>query len=492
MKRTICLLITSLLLLSVLVSCESSGTDTSGSDSSADVSDEFVLFGNLPEKDYGETDFTVLVEGDHNGERYKSVEICPNETSPEIISGAVSARNALVEERFGVKITEIRTASPDAMIKDIRANASSGTKSYDAVMPFLPDAGALSLDGAFLTLNDSDYIDLTKPYWDRSAVKDLSIDGKLYFCPSDINMLSLNCTSCMIFNKDMIEEHSLENPYDLVDSGKWTLDKMYSMAKGVTSKTTGNEKMTLDDTWGLLTNSGIATTFYIGAGQRLSTKNSADIPELAIRGDMQASVFNKIFEICNNENVGIIEDYHDEYTDVYSKASEAVAGKRAMFRTMVIVDINEMGNYQCNFSIVPIPKMSEEQDKYYSYVSTLYATCCAIPSECRDQEMSQIILEAMAQASTDTVKKEYYNTTLQLRKLNDPEGERMLDLIFDGRVYDFGAIYNWGGESKWDGNSIKNFMGTVCSSKTNNYSSTLDGLYSKFQSDLEDTIDRLK
>lgn len=494
MKKTICLIITAILMMTALASCDDTTIDQSSGENSSNNSngDSFTLFGNLPDVNYGGKEFTILVEGDHNTERYKSVEICPNDTSPKSISDAVAERNSLVEERFGIKIVEIRTASADEMMQDIRSNASGGQKEYDAVMPFLPDAGALSLEKLFINLNDSEYIDLTQPYWDASAVKDLSIKGKLYFCPSDINLLSLNCTSCVIFNKDMITEHSLEDPYALVDSGNWTLDKMYTMAKDVTTKTSDGDKMTLEDTWGLLTNSGIATTFYIGAGQKLATKNSDDIPELAIRGTTQATVFNKIFDICNDARVGIIENYSSEYGDVYAKASEAVADKRALFRTMVIVDINEMGDYKCNFSVLPIPKYTAEQDKYYSYVSTIYATCCAIPVECNDVTMSQIIIEAMAQASTDTVKKEYYTTTLQLRKLQDEEGERMLDIIFGNRYYDFGAIYNWGGTSKWDGSSIKNFMGTICSSKKNTYSSTLDGLYDKFQADLNEMVEKLK
>jgi ABC-type glycerol-3-phosphate transport system substrate-binding protein len=37
----------------------------------------------------------------------------------------------------------------------------------------------------------------------------------------------------LTFSKDLLREYGLENPYDIVKSGKWTWDKLSEMAKQV-------------------------------------------------------------------------------------------------------------------------------------------------------------------------------------------------------------------------------------------------------------------
>ena len=40
---------------------------------------------------------------------------------------------------------------------------------------------------------------------------------------------------------------------------------------------------------------------------------------------------------------------------------------------------------------------------------------------------------------------QYYDKTLKLKKMDDPEDERMLDLLFQNRTFDLGAVYDWAG-----------------------------------------------
>ncbi|PKM61448.1 MAG: hypothetical protein CVU97_07175, partial [Firmicutes bacterium HGW-Firmicutes-21] len=171
-------------------------------------------------------------------------------------------------------------------------------------------------------------------------------------------------------------------------------------------------------------------------------------------------------------------------------ATEAVAGKRALFRAMSIADVPELGEYECNFGILPIPKYDDTQTDYYSLISTIYATCAAIPVTNLEYEQAAIILDALCQASTGTVKDSYYQIMLKQRKIQDDESEEMLDLIFDNRVYDLGNIFGWGGESGYDASSINGFMNAIAFSGTNTFSSTYDSIKSKIQSDLDDTINQ--
>lgn len=488
MRKITALLLVALTLCLLMASCNKPDAETSKSDVSVNSSDE--LFANLPDVNYGGKTFTIYVEGDYL-DRYKSIEIMPNENAPSIISDSVLERNALVEQRFGVVIEEIRTADTSEMVTNVQNEIATGGKTYDAVMAYLPNAGALAAGGALHDLTDFEALHLDESYWDTTAVESLSVAEKNFFVVGDMNLLSYDCTHCIVFNKDVVEEHNLENPYDLVYDGEWTMDKLLEMAK-VVSVDNGDGKVDLDDKWGFLINNNYATSLYFGSGETLTGKDADDLPVLSVQGDRPASVFNKIFDICNSDKVARLEDYTGTYTDVYTKATEAVASKNALFRSMAVVDIQELGNYDCNFGIIPTPKYNEEQEDYYSYVSVIYASCATIPLTAEDAEMSAVILDAMCQASTDTVKTSYYDTMLKYRKLQDDDGVAMLDIIFDNRVFDLAAVYNWGATNIWDTSSLTNFMNTVAFSGSNTFTSSYEAINGTVQGAIDEFVDSLE
>ena len=475
-------------------------TDTSGESNevSAEISDERELFEGLPVKDYNGQVVTFLVPGD-NFSTYKSCEIMAQETSPELLNDEVKKRNELVEQRFNVTINEVRTDGTQPMIQMIRTAVTSSLTDYDIVMPYIPDAATLALEDAFYLLNDYEAVDLDHPCWDQNAVKSLSINNKNYFATGDISLLTLACTHAIVFNKDMISEYSLEDPYKLVSDGDWTIDKLREMAKKVTADVDGANGMSYKDKYGFLINNNFVTSMYVGSGHSLTGKDANDKPYIQIIEEVETAfpIFNKIFELVNDtEATGKIDDttgsYYTSATSgigsCWTAATESVANKLALFRAMAIIDIVDLGNYDCNFGVLPVPKYDKAQDGYHSFVSTLYATSAAIPVSASDPEMSAIIMQAMCEASTNTTKNAYFEVILKLRKIQDNESEAMLDKIFDGRVYDLGVIYNWGGTSS----SIGTFMNGVAFGGNQTFSSTLETITPTVEADLEKTLEAFK
>jgi hypothetical protein len=47
-------------------------------------------------------------------------------------------------------------------------------------------------------------------------------------------------TSTLVFNKKLIQDHALENPYEIVHNNRWTLDKMIEMTRGVAQDLNGD------------------------------------------------------------------------------------------------------------------------------------------------------------------------------------------------------------------------------------------------------------
>lgn len=490
-KRVFTLLIVLCMAVSLLCACNN-GADTENTSSDVSVSTE--LFAGLPEKDYGGTTVTFLVSGDHMND-YKSIEIMAQENSPEILNENIKRRNEMVETKFNVVIEEERTTAEQDMVTLIRNAVMSDVSEYDIVMPYIPEAATLALEDAFLLLNDMEYINLEKPCWDANALESLSINNKNYFATGDISLLTLACTHAIVFNKDVISTNDLENPYELVNDGKWTIDKLREMAVTVTADIDGTEGMSHTDRYGFLINKNFVTSMYVGSGNSLTGKDDDDIPYISLIEEQEAAypIFNKIFELVNDTSAtGIIDYSTSPFTasatanggSVWDAATQSVANGLALFRAMAIIDIIDLGEYECSFGIVPVPKYNEEQDAYHSLVSTLYATAVAIPVSAADKEMSAIIAQALCEASTATTKDAYFEIILKLRKIQDDESEAMLDKIFNERVYDLGIVFNWGGSE----NAIGSVLNDIAMSGQQTFVSTLESITDTVESDLEETL----
>ena len=60
----------------------------------------------------------------------------------------------------------------------------------------------------------------------------------------DISFFNYGSVSATFFSKDMIEEQKLDNPYQLVYDGKWTLDALAKMATDTARDVNGNGVVT--------------------------------------------------------------------------------------------------------------------------------------------------------------------------------------------------------------------------------------------------------
>lgn len=499
--KLLSLMIVFVLVLGILASCNTNPKNTASetqSNTSGTTSQANPL-AHLEGYDYDKAEIVFLVEGDHRG-IYSSSDILGSETAPDLINDAVDARNKKVEELLNIVVQEYRTDGVTSMLELVRTSNLTGGNEYDVVMPYIPEAASMLTEGLLSDLNNYDIIKFENDYWDGNANKYFSIGGKLFFATGDTTLLAFDCTHALVFNKTVLQKFGIEeNPYQLVKDGTWTLDKLLEMATQVTSETDGDQIMTYKDTWGFFVNSNYATSLFLGSGLNLIGRDSEDMPTLALENNATAaaSVVGKIVDAYSNENTTIlIESFIDDVagtgSTVWQEATKAVAEDRALFRSMAIVDMNDLANYDVNYGILPTPKMTEDQDKYYSFVSTLYASCLAIPSQLEERERSAVVIEAMNAASGEYVKNKYYDVLLKSRRVVDNESSEMLDIIFNNRVYDLGVIYNWGGESIWDPNSLANFINEIAKSGQNTYASSYAAIEDKIKTAMNDTIETIK
>ncbi|MDD4124699.1 MAG: extracellular solute-binding protein [Eubacteriales bacterium] len=461
MKKILALILVAIFVLAALAACgkdngdQSKDTQSAQSQASADTTEDQSdisedtsndIYSHLRSFNLNERTVKILVYDDSRG-RYKSSEIMSHTDNAEKINEGIVDRNRIVEELLNCKIEEVRVA-------DVLSSARTdilGSGEYDIIMPYMPNAATLAQEGYLIDLNEfSDIIKLDQPYWDQRANLDLSIAGKLFFSTGDFSLLTFDCTHAIVFNKTLVANTAgVEDPYQLLRDDEWTFDALLRNASLVTTDSDGEDGMTFMDTWGLFINTGYTTTMFIGSGERLTGKDENDYPVIAVNTLRASSVVEKIRDIYNDSTATIvIENYESslggKYSDVYYAATAATGENRALFRTMSIVDLKELSDFDVSYGILPTPKFNDDQDEYYNIVSAILASCICIHQNVQDPEESAAVAEALAAASTETVRKAYYEYVLKGRKIPDEEGEAALDIIFNNRVYEMATIYSFG------------------------------------------------
>ncbi len=419
----------------------SAGNDTSTVETTAETN----YFDNLPEMNLNGRSIRIIsriTDKSHDVQMY--TDFGNNEIDAEALDGtqindAVYNRNRELEGRYNFVFESIQIdMNPAATAKtSMLANSDDFDLVIDALLPMVPLTG----ENLLYNLNNAKYLDLSKPYWDHNANSNLSIGGNHYLAIGDLLILDKKGTWSTLFNKELREKYDLDDPYQLVRDGKWTIDKMYDMAKAVSMDLDGDGDQDENDQWGYLTESYNAGVHMFGCETRFTSKDADDYPVLDLYNERSVSAFEKVFALMT-----------DKFTTLNNANSpngaadtlKAFGESRALFYMVGIGTAMEYRYMDADFGILPIPKYDETQENYYTILSIYNSACVGIPNCNGNPDEVSFALEAICAASTNTLKSTFYDVVLSGVTVRDEESRDMLDIIFNNRVFDIGFTYNWG------------------------------------------------
>ncbi|MBP5231500.1 MAG: extracellular solute-binding protein, partial [Clostridia bacterium] len=426
--------------------------------------------------EYKDKTFSILVVGEVSG-TYQSDDFTTSAGSGGIDYGdtfytEVKARNDKVESDYGLTLDVQKLDSPRSAAEN---DALSGTYLYDAMILNVNDMVILAQGGYLADLNKLENFDNAAPWWDQSASKAYSISNHLYFTTGDITIMNKANTWSILFNKDMVKQNGLESPYDLVDSGDWTFDKMCELAKAVNTAEKPQDCEDATKVFGMVSAYGDIQEFWGGCHHTITDKNAADEPELVFGKD-EASI---------NDLQHILEVMKDAYWNFYAqrvnftKQFETFYTGRALFRPSGFTATTKCRFLaEMEFGIVPLPKRNKEQDGYTTVTTGTFVA--GILKNCEDPEFSAYCLDAFAAEAKNFVTPAYIDSNLKWKSLRDNESERMLDYIFSHITYDVGRIYNFG--------EINQMFSNLASSDSTDVVSSFDGIRTNVELAIENII----
>ncbi len=392
------------------------------------------------DRDYGGYNYRIA---DRASGDWMTFDVAAEELTGEVINDSVYNRNIVLEDTMNIKIVEVPF---DGVTNNVKNSIVAAADDYDIFTDGLNSLAGLVTQRYILDFRKISTIHPENAWWDQALYKDLSVGGGSYMMTGDISVMDNYGTWCYLFNRQLIQDFQLENPYDLVDSGKWTLDKHNQMAETGTLDADGDGKWTMADTYGFITETYNTVALWSCFGYRICEKDENDLPYFTYNGENEVTALMRV-----------IEAQYAPFSNMGSKSTVTGGGSfqdntrenqfaigRALFYYAGMRNVTLYREADTDFGIIPAPKENEQQEQYFSSYSFGNLTAYSIPITVADQEKVGDITEAMAHLSVYTLTPAYYDQTLVGKSTRDVESEPMIALIMNTRNFDLGIIFDWG------------------------------------------------
>ena len=442
------------------------------------------LMPDLPAKDFEGMTLTLLgrlYEPEMTVKQFS--ETGSEEENGELMNDAIYRRNRAVEAKYNVKINGKISNDKGSLYNDIKKGVNAGDNSFDAAFPSIGDSARLSQEGFLANLREVPNLSLSKPWWDQRAVNSLSIGGKLYFAVGDITPWADPFTWIVVVNKELIAQHGLDNPYQLVRDNKWTLDKFYEMCAAVSGDTNGDGVIDEFDRHGVMSARENFVFTFIAAGESLVKKDSNDMPYVAVNTDRAVDVAQKIFDMMSDKEATLlVDDYTKGYSDPWFEVLRfQFRNGNGLFYMGGLEQMCIFRDLETDIGILPMPKFDSNQKEYYHILNMNWASSLIIPVTNDKPDDTGFILEALCAESRYTVRPAFFDSTLTRKMMRDEDSIEMLYIILASRAYDPGLIYNWG--------DIAGIFGNMLAKKTFSFSSEIEKKIPKVEQQMQKAVD---
>jgi ABC-type glycerol-3-phosphate transport system substrate-binding protein len=361
--------------------------------------------------------------------------------SGDPVNDAIFNRNSFVENQLGISIT-VNDMGYNEIVNTVLKLYNAGDNEYDIVYDEAWAIASLAKQGCFIPVGDCpDALNTSMTWWSENALESLTIGNKLYMLMGDMNLMFMESAWAVSFNKGILRDRGYTDLYGLVDSGKWTMEKMSEIMTAAATDLNGNG-MDSGDIWGAVTYYGVVNPLIKSSGLYLVTRDANSLP-------VYLGADEKLFDVYNK----IVKMFYDNDSVVYNnKVSLTCPGLtdwpslfyngNSAFMLEVMGGIRKLRSYDIDFGIVPMPKYDESQDSYIT-LTAHYAAGLAIPSQNPDLVRTCTIIENLGAYSYKWLRGAYYEKTLEGKVANDTESAKMLNIIYQNPVFELDLIYSF-------------------------------------------------
>ena len=431
----------SVMLASVIAACGSadsgasqnnSGGIASAAEDSAEETtgaSETKAIDTIAKKDFGGREFRAVSTNQSNNQ----VDIVAQEENGDILNDLVYRRNTQFEELYNVRISA--SDMDYGSINEVaRKAAQAGDNPYDLYMTNYTSY-SLATGGYLIPWSSVSSMDISQPWWDQAAVRELSVAGNSYLITGDISPTGLLHSECILINKKLFDARGMDYQYQTAFDGKWTIDKMINESKDLTEDLDGDGKYRdKTDMFSFTLWFDGGTALLYGQGAYLSEQDENDIPHIRFDAENITNRYGRIYQLVIENNGNYSKTDHEMTYKVFNQG-------RAYFCDIMFIKIGMfLRDMEDDFGVLPLPKYDESQPIYQTNVSGA-ATALILPVSCPDPEDVGLLIDAYAAMAYDQITDSLFDVIASVKNTRDEESSRMTQLIIRNRVFDPVRMY---------------------------------------------------
>jgi len=438
------------------------------------------IFDVLPANNFGEADFIVYIPPNPDSPVDKGTFV--EALTGEAFNDAVFNRNRRVEDQYNVKISAVYGASWDSALGDLKKDVNSGGLRADVYFTHVINGvAAMASDGLLRSWDAVPHLDFTQLWWNQTIIKNLNIANKTFYTAGS---MSIHDPLLLVFNKDLLRDLGLEDPYALVRGGKWTLDKLSEMATAAIKDLNGDGKMDYkDDQFGLEYGIQWQSPALMYACDEISvTLNGEGYPAIDLLSPKKIDAYEKIFNLLwdGDKTYCFVGNTTETANHPHIKTDSG----RILFCQYNLFTVENLRATEVEYGILPLPKFNGDQK---SYMTNSWTGMYGLPSIIDEGKLGMVgtVMEAMSALGHTDVIPVYYDILLKEKLTRDEDSREMLDIILSTMVFDLGLNFQTGSSQPGF------FIADLIKGKKANYVSEVEKTINKMESDYEKLYNKI-
>lgn len=353
-------------------------------------------------------------------------------TQSALASAASYERNLAVEKLYGISVECVQRIEQE-IISAVKNDLNADLGEIDVVMANIAYTGTnLAQIGAIYNLNELEYLDLKASCWDTGVIEDLAFGDYAPMATGEILPGSDLMTALIAFNPEIAAQNGVDL-YDYVQTGGWTLEKMYAIAGDCFRDLNGNGKSDQEDALGLLLESEGADALAVATGVTIVKKLEDNRPYANKKVTEDMSYAYKIIQKMVKDKATVYYPMTDPGMGGPAPAAWIFEMGNTLLYATTVQQAFDMSQSGIQVGILPYPKLNVEQEGYASYVSC-NSTAVMVPKSASDLSFVGYSLQALAEASS-------FRSVLSAKTCQTPQDQEMLNMIIESKTPDFGASY---------------------------------------------------
>ena len=386
--------------------------------------------------DFEGADYTILARAETAYEVDNS-----GKGTDDKVQRKIWERNVYIKDTYNAIVEVVPVsgiwANRTDYIAAARAAINSGMNEYSMFLTHGVYIQNMAMEGLGLELSKLPQIDIDADWWCKDYNDVSTIDGKNYVFLGDIGITLYENLQVIFVNWDIAEKYHVEDLYQKVLDGNWTLDEMIRLSKVVDSAE--NPYIPEQErNYGLLSNAHSVGNFAVSLNLKYTGRGENGQRSFGTKPPKKlADVFEtlRLWYITDTVKYGLNSSTDKESNPIFTEG-------RALFYTQILGEAKYMAaNMEDEYGVIPYPKYEAGKDTPYYSTTQHDLSACLVPASVENTEMVGTVTEAMCKYGREHITYEYFETRLKLRYFDDYQTKAMLDLVRDGLSYEFTEVF---------------------------------------------------